>query len=98
MNERISRKLELVHSSGALLYPVRIKNRDTGRIAFRLSEQGNTKGDSIEVEDEQAMIDKVLNGNYMVRARTLEPASRGGLAGLYRLKERSIRDHRIQRD
>lgn len=96
MSERITRKLELVHSSGALLYPVRIENRDTGRIAFRLSKLGNTKGDSIEVEDAQVMIDKVLNENYMVRARTLEPASRGGIQGLYRLKERSIRDYRIR--
>lgn len=95
MSEQISRKLELVHISGALLYPVRIKNRDTGRIAFRLSKCGNTKDDSIEVEDEQAMIDKVLNENYMVRARTLKTASQGGIAGLYRLRERSIRDYRI---
>lgn len=95
MSERISRKLELAHISGALLYPVRIKNQDTGRIAFRLSTQGNTKDDSIEIEDEQIMIYKVLKENYMVRARTLKPASQGGIAGLYRLKERSIRDYRI---
>lgn len=98
MNERITQKLELVHNSGALLYPVRIKSRDTGRIAFRLSKQGNTKDDSIEVEDEQVMIDKVLNENYMVRARTLVSASRGGIQGLYRLKERSIRDYRVHSD
>ena len=98
MSERISRKLELVHSTGALLYPVRMKNRDTGRIAFRLSKQGNTKEDSIEVVGERDMIDKVLNENYMVRAGTLEPVSRGGIHGLYRLKERSIRDYRIHSD
>lgn len=95
MNERFSNKLELIHVTGASLYPVKVRNRDTGRIAFRLSKAGNTKNDSIEIEDELEMIEKVLNQNYMVRARTLKPATQGGLTGLYRLKERSVRNYRV---
>ena len=98
MNDRISRKLLLVHINGAHLYPFRMKNNDTGRVAFRLSKQGNTKSDSVEVEDELEMINKVTKQNYMVRARTIKPTSQGGVVGLYRLKERSISNYRIQLD
>lgn len=96
MNERFSKKLILNHVSGAILFPFRMKNRDTGQIAFRLSKKGNTKADSIEVVDELEMIEKVTKQNYTVRARTIKTAAQGGYSGLYRLKERSIRDYKIQ--
>jgi hypothetical protein len=95
MSDLISKKLILVHANGANLYPVRMKDRDTGRVAFRLSKRGNTKKDSIEVVDELEMIRKVTKENYMVRARTVKPVSQGGSVGLYRLQERSIRKHYV---
>lgn len=98
MNEVLSSKLVLVHNSGDLLYPVKMKNRDTGRIAFRLSRRGNTKSDSIEVEDESEMINKITRENYMVRARTRKHTSQGGRTGLYRCNDRSIREYRLNRD
>lgn len=95
MKNIFSEKLILIHQSGDELYPVRMKNRDTGKIAFRLSKKGNTKLDSIEVEDEALMIFKVLNERYMVRARTKLPINRGGRAGLYHHNERSIKNYRL---
>lgn len=91
MNDRISKKLVLIHKNGSRLYPVKMKNRDTGHIAFRLSKGGNTKEDSIEIQDELEMINKVIKENYMVRARTIKPVTKGGANGLYRLMEQSIR-------
>ena len=72
-----------------------MKNRDTGKLAFRLSKGGNTKSDSIEIEDESEMIKKVINEDYMIRARTKEPLSQGGRSGLYRLKERAIKHYSL---
>lgn len=77
----------LEHRSGDKLYPVRIKNRDTGVVAFRLSKRGNTKKDSIEVTDESVMKSKVLNEGYAVRASTLNRSR----FGLYRFGAREIR-------
>jgi hypothetical protein len=59
---------------------------------------GNTKLDSIEIEDESVMIEKVMRENYMVRARTQKPHSQGGRAGLYRCSDRSIREYKLHRD
>ncbi|GHB02554.1 hypothetical protein ACFFLG_19105 [Shewanella indica] len=90
MNELLCRKLRLTHKNGQVLYPVRIKNNDTGKLAFRLSKKGNTKAEGIEVSDEQDMILKVTTQGYKVRARTEQPPSQGGIAGLYALDQRSI--------
>lgn len=90
MSERLCRKLRMFHQEGDVLYPVRMKNNDTGRLAFRLSRSGNTKADSIEVTDEQEMLYKVTRQGYKVRARTEKPKSRGGRDGLYALGELAI--------
>jgi len=90
MSDVLSYKLILKHSNGDILFPARIKNRDTGIAAFRLSKGGNTKSDSIEIEDEYEMIKLVTKGGYRVRARTEKPASRGGRTGLYAIDQRAI--------
>jgi hypothetical protein len=95
MSELLYRKLRLNHTEGDVLYPARMKNMDTGRVAFRLSKRGNTKADSIEVTDEQEMIRKVTTQGYKVRARTIKPVSKGGRGGLYSLTETSIRDWQL---
>lgn len=94
MNDMLSNKLELEHKSGEKLYPMKMKNRDTGCVAFRLSKRGNTKSDSIEVVDELEMITKVINEGYMVRARTVKT---GGRSGLYRLGQQSISSYKTFR-
>lgn len=91
MSELLCRKLRLIHVEGDTLYPVRMKNRDTGVVAFRLSKKGNTKADSIEVIDEHEMILKVTQEGYKVRARTQKPTSKGGRTGLYALNETAIK-------
>jgi len=50
-------------------YPVAMKSRATGRIAFRVSRSGdgNTTQAAIELEDEDAVIDYVLNQGFGVR-------------------------------
>ncbi len=94
-------RLKLQHESGDILYPAKMKNRDTGVIAFRLSNRGNTKADSIDIDDEQTMIDLVLNQGYGVRARTLlTPNSKTGgnskkRAGLVRINERAIISYQL---
>ncbi|ANG63062.1 hypothetical protein A8C75_11650 [Marinobacterium aestuarii] len=92
MSDTLCRRLQLNHIEGDILYPCRMKNQDTGLVAFRLSKGGNTKRDSIEVTDEQEMIRKVTTQGYKVRARTIEPVSQGGRTGLYTLGEQAIRD------
>lgn len=90
MNATLCYKLKLKHSNGDILYPARMVNRDTGRVAFRLSKGGNTKSDSIEIEEEDEMIKLVTKRGYRVRARTEKPASQGGRTGLYAIDERAI--------
>ena len=88
-------KLKMFHASGDVLYPVKVKNKDTGLLAFRVSPGGNKKEDSIEVEDEQNMLDYVLKKDYSVRASTLTAVSGSSKkrSGLYRLSQRSILRH-----
>lgn len=95
MKTTLSEKLVLSHSSGVKLYPVRMKNRDTGTVAYRLSKKGNTKPDSIEVVDEDDMILKVLEQGYAVRARTVEPNSQGGISGLYKINQQAIYNYSL---
>jgi hypothetical protein len=94
-DNKICMKLKLFHESGDVLYPVTMKNIDTGRIAFRVSLGGNKKVDLIEVEDEQSMLDYVLKKDYRVRASSLSAVSGSSKkrSGLYRISQRSILRH-----
>jgi len=40
--DRFSRALCFVLAGGVEIYPVRVKRRDTGKLAFRISRNGNT--------------------------------------------------------
>jgi hypothetical protein len=93
--QRNCMKLKMFHESGDVLYPVKMKNKDTGLVAFRVSPGGNTKVDSIEVEDEQSMLDYVLKKDYRVRASSLSAVSGSSKkrSGLYRISQRSILRH-----
>lgn len=59
MKQKYSTKLILTHISGAQLYPVMMRDRNTGKKSYRLSKMGNTKADSIDVTDEEEMIEMV---------------------------------------
>jgi len=95
MENIFCKNLILIHKFGEELYPVKMKNRDTGKQTFRISKSGNTKVDSIEIEDESVMISKVVHESYSVRARTLKRTVDGGRGGLYRLNGPGIKSYRI---
>ncbi len=78
----------LLHENGDRLYPVRMKNQKTGRVAFRVSDQGNTLADGLEIDGEETMYDYVVNRGYAVRAATLNRSR----YGLFRPGQRSIRE------
>ena len=89
-HERFGSLFYLVHVDGTHLYPVRIRNRDTGRACFRVSQGGaggNTKSVGREVEDEATLL-RLVNSGYMVRAAPRQ----GGPANLYRVGDRAIRE------
>ena len=95
MSNLFCRKLRLKHVEGDVLYPMRVKDRETEEVAFRVSKGGNTKQDSIPITDEDDMIRKVTTQGYKVRARTEAPPSRGGRKGLYSLTHRAIRSWQL---
>ncbi len=78
----------LLHQTGDRLYPVRMKNRKTGRVAFRVSDHGNTLADGLEIDDAETMYDYVVNKGFAVRAATLNRSR----DGLFRPDQRSIRE------
>ncbi|WP_156498491.1 hypothetical protein [Oleiphilus sp. HI0079] len=89
-NEKYSNLFYLLHESGDKLYPVRMKNRDNGQVAFRVSKGGtggNTKEAGKEIMDEQEMKNLVLNEGYAVRAETKTGTKR---RGLFKIDQRSI--------
>jgi len=96
-SKNICLRLKLHHESGDILHPVKVKNKDTGVVAFRVSKGGNTKQDSLEIEDEQSMLDYVLKQDYQVRATSLNSVTGSSKkrSGLYRLSQRSILKHEL---
>ncbi|WP_286220136.1 hypothetical protein [Marinobacter apostichopi] len=95
MSDTLCRRFRLIHVCGDVLYPARIKDRESDEVAFRLAKGGNTKDDSISVQSEEEMIAKVLRQGFRVRARTEKPVSRGGRAGLYAIDEQAIRSYEL---
>ena len=90
--DRYSRALFFVLHNGTEVFPVRMKNRSTGQIAYRVS-PGGTGGNTLEVSeevDEETMINKVLNFDFAVRCASLN----GSVRGLYKKGQRSVREVR----
>lgn len=90
--DRFSRAFCFVLETGKEIYPVKMKRRETGNIAFRISlggKGGNTVIASEEV-DESTMIRKVLEDGYAVRCSSLD----GEVNGLYKHGHRSVREVR----
>lgn len=92
--ERLSRKFSFILNNGAEVFPVQMRRRDTGSIAFRVS-LGGTGGNTLEASeevDEETMARKVLGEGYAVRCKSLD----GNTNGLYKCGHRSVRE--IRRD
>lgn len=69
-----------VHTSGERLYPIKIENHETGKIAFRVSEggtTGNTKEAGWEVDCPEEMKQYVLEMGCGTRCSTLNKARKG---------------------
>lgn len=87
---RICQRVRFTLHDGTQMFPVRMKNRTTAKIAYRLSEGGvggNTKEQGIEVDNEGEMIQKVCHGDMAVRLISAD----GKRQGLYRKSGRTIR-------
>lgn len=86
MNVRHATTFCLIHSTGTRLYPVQMRNRDTGRSEFRLSKGGNTLADTIAVDDEATALKMVSSGQWAIRASSLDCKTQG----LYKVGCRSV--------
>ncbi|MDO6642102.1 hypothetical protein Q4557_19300 [Shewanella sp. 5_MG-2023] len=88
-SELFFHKFYLLHKDGHKLYPVRVKNLETGKHTFRVSEGGkggNTKDASLEISNANQLSDYVLNKGFAIRASTLDKS----VKGLYKVGQRSI--------
>lgn len=89
---RFSRAFSFVLKTGEEVFPIQMKRRDTGKIAFRIS-RGGTGGNTLESGkevDEVTMIRKVLDDGYAVRCSSLD----GKTKDLYKHGRRSVREVR----
>lgn len=94
LSDVFSRRFSFVLKNGKELFPVRMKNRQTGLIAFRVSKGGtggNTKENGLEVWDENEMVRYVLELGFSVRASTLDKK----ISGLYRPEGRTVAQVRV---
>ncbi|MBC7609273.1 MAG: HNH endonuclease, partial [Polaromonas sp.] len=92
LQETISRKFSFILNNGTEIFPVQMKRRSTGAIAFRVSPGGkgaNTLEASEEV-NEKTMARKVIVEGYAVRCKSLD----GNTNGLYKHGHRSVREIR----
>lgn len=87
--DTISSRLMCILQDGTKLFPARMKNRKTGRIAFRVSaggKGGNTLEEGEEIDSEDEMIDLVVNQGYAVRMANAKTAAKS----LYKLRARAV--------
>jgi hypothetical protein len=88
--DRFSRAFSFVLNNGTELFPVRMKRRATGVVAYRIS-KGGTGGNTLEAGeevDEETMIHKVFNLGYAVRCSSVD----GSTSGLYKPGGHSVRE------
>lgn len=81
MDDIIDRRFWLLSADGAQYFPVQMRDRDSGKIAFRVSALGNTKGDAKEIETLEEVAALVVREGNKVRVR---PAT-GGSTSLIRV-------------
>jgi hypothetical protein len=86
--ERFCLRVRFTHEDGTPYHPVRVRDRDTGRLTFRVTSggaQGNTKARTSFVEYESELV-KLLRAGSSVRCAPLH----GGTQNIYSTKSRSI--------
>jgi hypothetical protein len=90
--KRISTEFSFVLTNGKEVFPVQVKRRKTGVVAFRIS-PGGSGGNTIaagEEVDEETMVHRVLKEGFAVRCKSLD----GSTTGLYKHGHRSVREVR----
>ncbi|WP_254274821.1 hypothetical protein [Halomonas sp. 3H] len=90
--DRISKVFTFILYNGREVFPVKMKRRGTGNIAFRVS-PGGTGGNVLEVceeVNEKEMVRKVFDEGYAVRCQSLDRQVRG----LYKIGHRSVKEVR----
>lgn len=71
-SDRAAKTFYLLAQRGEKLFPVRMRDLKTGRVAFRLAERGtgnNVRARVIEVEDEASAYRMAASGDYLIRAQ-----------------------------
>lgn len=87
--DNVSSRLMCVLLDGTKLFPSKMKNRKTNRVAYRVSaggKGGNTLEDGEEIDSEDQMIDLVVNHGYAVRMANAKTAAKS----LYKLHARAV--------
>ncbi len=74
-DDRFAQTFHLVRHDGRKIIPVRMKDRDTGRVAFRVAMMGNTKEGQREVFDEAELLRLCESGQFQVRAQPLDKST-----------------------
>lgn len=75
LDGRFAQTFHLVRNDGRKIVPVRMKNKDSGRAAFRLAKVGNTKDGQREVTDEAELLRLCETGQYQMRAQPLDKST-----------------------
>lgn len=84
-HDRFCHAIGFVLTTGIEVFPVQMKRRNTGNVAFRISAGGNTLAGSEEVTETE-MLEKVMSRGYVVRCASLDRT----VTGLYKIGERSV--------
>ncbi|TGH42713.1 transposase [Escherichia coli] len=96
-------KLELIHKSGDVLYPVKITRKSSGKTAFHLVPFGlNKTHDLLEVEDASEAIRLVIDERHSIRCSTLtatitnKKGKRIKRTGIYSIKGVNIKEYNVR--
>lgn len=84
-----SRAFSFILDTGVEVFPVKVRHRDSGELAFRISvggKRGNIVGEKETPVDEATMTTRVLNDGYSVRCASVD----GKVRGLYSPTGRSV--------
>ncbi|HDR2890977.1 TPA: transposase [Enterobacter asburiae] len=96
-------RLEFIHKSGDVLYPVKITRKSSGKTAFHLVPFGLDKTDDlVEVDDPSEAIRLVIDEGHSIRCSTLtatitdKKGKRIKRTGIYSIKGVSIREYHVR--
>lgn len=96
-------RLEFIHKSGDVLYPVKITRKSSGKTAFHLVPFGLDKTvDLVEVEDPLEAIRLVIDESHSIRCSSLtatitdKNGKRIKRTGIYSINGANIREYNVR--